>query len=267
MTIQCDNLPVSQAGPRLLPDGKLRRTCLLCGCLFVASSSDRMYCSKRCAGLVNFGCTSSVCVHCGKHYTPKRSNRTTYCSRECAFAHKGQQAVARELGRLQQVRIVVQHVCMDCGEHVKAKRLRCDECTKRVKREKQAQRDAANKSIETLTCSECGKRFDTIYGVTNKRFCSVECGRVHSRRVEKAKRRARQRAVAYESIDPIAVFERDGWRCHICGGLTLPFLRGSIEPDAPELDHVVALANGGAHTWGNVACAHRRCNQDKGALQ
>jgi 5-methylcytosine-specific restriction endonuclease McrA len=55
------------------------------------------------------------------------------------------------------------------------------------------------------------------------------------------------------------------WRCHICGALTLKQMRGTTHLLAPEIDHVVPLARGGEHTYANTACAHRRCNQAKGA--
>lgn len=34
---------------------------------------------------------------------------------------------------------------------------------------------------------------------------------------------------------------------------------------APELEHIIPIAMGGTHTWDNVACACRLCNQAKGA--
>ena len=108
-----------------------------------------------------------------------------------------------------------------------------------------------------------------------------ECEREHGRnryakwQRETAKGRAgvaRGRAIrkvakgdAVERIDPIAVFERDGWRCHICGKMTLRDKRGTVHPLAPELDHVMPLSLGGQHVLGNVRCACARCNHMKGA--
>ena len=52
--------------------------------------------------------------------------------------------------------------------------------------------------------------------------------------------------------------------CHLCGhdvDKTLP----SLDPRAPELDHIVPISKGG-DTWArsNYALAHRNCNQRKG---
>ncbi|QHD68213.1 hypothetical protein GS397_14950 [Sphingobium yanoikuyae] len=65
-------------------------------------------------------------------------------------------------------------------------------------------------------------------------------------------------------IDPIAVLERDGWRCHICGGHAPRELRGTFAAEAPEVDHIIPMSRGGRHIESNVACAHRRCNIEKG---
>jgi hypothetical protein len=80
------------------------------------------------------------------------------------------------------------------------------------------------------------------------------------RRVDKARRRAIERGQEAERIDPIKVFDRDHWRCHLCGGSAPRRLRGTYADQAPELDHVTPLAAGGTHTWGNVKCACRKCN-------
>jgi 5-methylcytosine-specific restriction endonuclease McrA len=38
-----------------------------------------------------------------------------------------------------------------------------------------------------------------------------------------------------------------------------------MRDDAPELDHIVPLACGGAHTYQNTQCTCRECNGRKGA--
>jgi 5-methylcytosine-specific restriction endonuclease McrA len=80
----------------------------------------------------------------------------------------------------------------------------------------------------------------------------------------KAKRRARE-AIAAQAFDPMKVFARDGWRCRLCGAKTPRAFRGTYEPNAPELDHIVPLALGGSHTPGNCQLACRSCNGRKGA--
>lgn len=80
------------------------------------------------------------------------------------------------------------------------------------------------------------------------------------------KHRARLKVLGlYEVIDPIKVFERDRWLCHLCKKITDRNKRGLMVDTAPELDHIVTMAEGGGHTWGNVACSCRRCNRHKGS--
>jgi 5-methylcytosine-specific restriction endonuclease McrA len=81
--------------------------------------------------------------------------------------------------------------------------------------------------------------------------------------VGKAARKAKERGAKADRIDPLKVFARDRWRCHLCGKHSPENLRGSYDDRAPELDHVIPLSRGGTHTWDNVRLAHRKCNQVK----
>jgi len=76
-----------------------------------------------------------------------------------------------------------------------------------------------------------------------------------------AKRRARM-AVATERVDRLAVFARDGYECHICGGICTP--RHPDRREWPTLDHLVPLSLGGHHLMENVATAHYSCNTGRG---
>jgi 5-methylcytosine-specific restriction endonuclease McrA len=120
------------------------------------------------------------------------------------------------------------------------------------------------------TCAECHGAFVPAYGTRRRRYCSEGCLLRTRQRIRSSRRRAKRKAAKQagalkcEPLNPLKVFERDGWVCHLCGDLTLPALRGTTHGFAPELDHVVPLAQGGTHTWDNVACSHRVCNWTKG---
>lgn len=80
-----------------------------------------------------------------------------------------------------------------------------------------------------------------------------------------ATRRARKAGTAPKEIfsrDEIG--ERDGWICWLCGE---PIDRSLKWPDprSASMDHVVALASGGAHARSNVRIAHLRGNIRRGA--
>lgn len=122
-------------------------------------------------------------------------------------------------------------------------------------------------------CQDCGKPVGVartrIYPASRCEPCAVmESKRAAkaspSRRAAKAKRRALERGLEAERFDPFEIFDRDGWRCHICGVKTPKKLRGTYEDRAPELDHLVPLASGGEHSRRNTACSCRKCNIAKG---
>src|SRR5690606_14803487 len=69
--------------------------------------------------------------------------------------------------------------------------------------------------------------------------------------------------VPYEPVNVLLVFERDGWRCQICGKDTPQSRRGTNYSNAPELDHRIPISKGGPHTYDNVQCACRECNGRK----
>lgn len=79
-----------------------------------------------------------------------------------------------------------------------------------------------------------------------------------------AKRRAQMMAVQFEEIDPIVVFERDGWVCGICDG---PIDKALRRPDllSKSIDHIRPLSKGGSHTYDNVQASHLCCNVSKNA--
>ena len=58
------------------------------------------------------------------------------------------------------------------------------------------------------------------------------------------------------------VAARDGWRCHIC---VKAGFDGRYRPNDPwQIDHDVALANGGTNHVKNLRLAHQSCNEGKG---
>lgn len=72
------------------------------------------------------------------------------------------------------------------------------------------------------------------------------------------KRRAIIAQVYVETVDPVVVFERGKGVCGICKH---PVASGR----GWEIDHVIPLSKGGAHSYANVQLSHRRCNRSKGA--
>lgn len=230
-----------------------------------------------------------VCKNCGKPYTTLHIERDQYCSRKCAFEDREQWQCGDRVDKVCPVcgkvriayvsaedycseeckRIAHQFVCEICGrltDGVPGQMYCSEDCKKEAARVRtyEMHRLEYIEDPRVGTCKECGGLFCPLYGSWLRAFCGDECRASYFSRVGKATRRARIRgAERVDSIDPMQVFERAGWKCYICGQRTPQRLRGTIEDNAPELDHVVALAAGGSHTYDNVACCCRRCNQAK----
>lgn len=196
---------------------------------------------------------SRTCRHCAVDFIPKRTDRVAYCSRECAFEAR------RACIPVKQRKPVA---CVQCGSPI-ARGLRCSECLKVQARELSRRHSMLKHDSSPRSCQECGLMFSPTYGVKLRAYCSEACGRRSSKRAARLVGKARKRAATVEPVNPTRVFERDGWKCHLCGGLTARERRGTYHPKAPELDHIVPLSKGGEHSYRNTACAHRKCNADK----
>lgn len=251
------------------------------------SARRRKYCSKKCiqsaanerAGHKVLGRKRSeilensraartrVCIGCGVEYVKRRhlnSNQgDKYCSRECYF----KQASARKAAK----RVFVtryRKTCEECGSRLWSKRGDEKYCSKSCGNRAASKRKRLLQPMPGFFCKECGTAYVSLHrGKTS--FCSKTCSKRHGKREARRKygrkhrARARRFGVEYEPVHRTKVFERDGWRCQICGRATPEKYMGSMRKNAPELDHRIPLSRGGPHTYDNVQCACRECNGAK----
>jgi len=234
------------------------------------------YCSRDCAQRARTKAAENarrrVCEYCGKEFIMRspsgKANRGAYtagrfCSRKCyGLWRRAQEKPEREVGACCNVFF---KRCVVCGvmfaARLKYKKYCSDKC--RYNETLKRLRDKyVPKPGEDRVCVVCGKVFHTSCGLT-KKTCSAFCGKRLARMYNKPKSRARKFGVEYENVNPVFVFERDGWRCQICGKKTPRRNRGTRYPNAPEIDHRIPLSLGGPHTYKNVQCACRRCNIEK----
>jgi hypothetical protein len=270
------------------PKAKIIRPCILCG-KTIEGRGDK-YCSPECyrkdkgAELAKHLVASPkdiaghaigevkqcyVCKRCGKEFVPKAKERTVYCSRECSYADwSAWQGVTEKQERRPKIepKPIDAFVCNECGETIKgddATKSYCSrECLLEHNRRLGRMKMAQAKPLIERTCRHCGKKFTSTYGLKRVAYCSVDCCNHHSRAISRRYRRAIERGVGSERIDPLIVYERDGWRCGICGELVDKKLTYPDRASA-TLDHVLPLAKGGTHTYDNVQIAHAQCNSIK----
>lgn len=174
--------------------------------------------------------------------------------------------------------------CVECGAQGEQaqrgrKRLRCDRCRNLVPdRRTYADRKAGR---ATGTCEACGKEY-TRHRRT-QRWCSQSCAgpnrtgagprgglspeaRERQRLYWQQKcrrRRAAKRGGASELYTLAEIAERDRFMCQLCGK-RVAMKQGVPHPNAPTIDHVVPVSEGGDDTRANVQLAHFRCNSVKG---
>lgn len=207
-----------------------------------------------------------ACPTCGKVYQitdlQRRNNQSQYCSKEC----RPPVAVPDRYGEVK---------CVLCGvtfTGVNGRSMYCKECNAKRNRESAMRHYYAVRWVrpEPRMCAHCGKQYQPVSG-KQRIYCGPKCAkrakknkqRYEARRGQQARRRIRQRkprgaAVVYRA----RIFERDGWKCQLCGkkvdkSLVWP------HPMSATLDHIVPLANGGAHVPENCQLAHFICNSTK----
>jgi hypothetical protein len=258
-------------------------SCSACGVTFdTPAAAPRRCCSDACRK-VACGTASTrrakrhTCVVCAAPILGHRHARQVCCSRACGWkwmsANAHRRKSEREANRIPKP----QRTCRVCTSVLSGSATRLCSNVACRKADARARENARNRRLKPLierACKDCSKPFTPAYGCKRRRFCSDAClGRYvrrQHRRTHPGTRSSEDRARAAGvkcdySIRRFKVFERDGWRCHLCGCATPKRLNGTLKPNAPELDHIVPIGVGGGHTWDNVACACRSCNHKKGA--
>lgn len=244
--------------------------CVFCG--QPLSGKQRLYCSDTCAkqaerikrqqdnhkrifgeGYTGNGHSLRTCVECGKEFSIELGHwgRPPSKCPECRDVQYTKGYPRRE-----------RRMCAVCGEPVA--RLGNKYCSA----------DCRSVAMPTNThgwsmfiCERCGKEFPRR-GDKAAALC-WECRVVRADAaplvvpVASSEQRIDVQATAAswacDYIDPETVFDRDGWRCGICGKKVN---RKASPPalDSPTMDHIVPISKGGTHTLDNLQCAHFGCN-------
>ena len=167
----------------------------------------------------------------------------------------------------------IKMICKGCGEEivrtwggVSKCKTTCPTC-KEISDLRQSLVSILKKAVTKNTphiCPECG---GTFFSETDSAiYCSKKCKRKH-RGSASIRGRCRKYRTPYQTgITLPQLYRRDGGICQICGKPTDWNDKGWTDflgPMHPTIDHKIALANGGGHTWDNVQLAHAICNSYK----
>ena len=233
--------------------------CIVCGQIFRTTGSNvtNLYCSKACSGKHRVLARKRSCLVCGAEYTWQDNEYCSdrFCSLECEAAPKPAQ--------------VFDKICERCGEAFAASWPTAKYCSSDCRNQsyneiRRLKYEGAPK--KEIVCQCCGSAFMSsnpkrlVCDNSKCRTSAYKQGRKDQRR----RRRARMRSVKTDVFTSVEIFERDGWRCGICGekvnkGIEYP------HPKSASLDHIVPLAEGGEHSKANCQLAHFSCNARKGA--
>lgn len=192
------------------------------------------------------GCSTTLTV-----YQVKQGQR--YCSHACGNRRGNPQAQ-----------------CQHCGQDFWTKRDRKSYCSDQCRLDDITTRGQSWDwlcYVSYSTCQHCGI---PMAGQRTRKYCrGCQSKGAYARdpdtyKRQAHKRRARQVAQQVEDVRPQVVFERDKWKCHICGGKTRKRPRFKRDPEMASLDHLVPLSLGGEHSYANTACSHLACNLRKG---
>lgn len=261
-----------------------RITCAHCNSVFQSTRKNKKYCTVKCSRKAQDRKRNPLtraeyeasrkkaanyfkCEHCGKDSYRNISGTNTGPNRFCCMQCMKDAAAAK---RPAKVDVFLSKPCTVCNAAFvgRASKTRCSKaCDLAHGRMRTLQFVLARhrQAARVVTCEQCECRFSPLYGASHATLC-VPCAEERARvakRIAKMQRKALTLGVDAERVDPFKVFARDKWRCRLCGVSTPKSKRGTHDDNAPELDHIIPISKGGAHTYLNTQCACRRCNNKK----
>lgn len=255
------------------------KLCGYCQADFTTTRIESIFCSARCVQRAKGHNAVIGCPQCGLWFERPRPEQV-FCSKKCSAIHQAEQTLpersilreaAEQRGQQERMQKIFKRTklapCPDCGRNFNPfirsgqGRKRCSPCTKEHARQRRLAGYIPRPKV-AKDCRLCGKSFASSR--PKAKYCSHRC----SRKAEVKKRwaafkvweRERRRLISSgELIDPIDIFERDGWVCQLCHK-KVKRDAAAPHPLAPTMDHIVPVADGGEHVEANVQCAHFICN-------
>lgn len=244
------------------------KDCESCHRPFIARRSTTRFCSARCNDYANGRVPTLsprvVIETCMVEECEQPHRAGGYCSGHYTRSQKGLPTQG------------LPYTCTVCGKGMRTaltEAPRCRTCYRRTRKRGASRRETAERRLAKAAagtmgqrvwtaceCPSCGTKFLTSRPrrETSAWYCSKTC----QHRESQARRRALTKGAKITPGRRITIYTRDDWICQLCG---FPVNRDAQVPalDAPVIDHIVALAVGGAHAPDNWQTAHFLCNSYK----
>lgn len=246
---------------RSAPAKPRQYACILCGAECESHHKHAKYCEMHKEGRIK-GPFTKICSRCCTVFVSDVHNKR-YCSGKCAGWTQNRRYRQRRRAGL----VIPSLVVSECAKLRKLSRHKASMGRQiRLQVKRQARKKWLSRFNITMICAECSGFYRAgdrnPRSPTHSRYCSDECGaRADKRRSRTKQRRSRRRLSG--TFDPNAVMKRDRYKCQRCGIHTPKHLRGTTHDSAPEMDHIIPVAMGGANSEANIQCLCRKCNADK----
>ncbi len=166
------------------------------------------------------------------------------------------------------LRRTLSHPCEGCGSVINQigtgrRRQICGAC--KASRKAEAAAALRRTSKPPIPCQDCGALIPIgWHGAGGQKRCKP-CAKKVLAAAHKAaghRRRARLRGNGSERFSDEEIFERDRWKCALCGKRIGKKLKHP-HPRSASLDHIVPISQGGGHFRTNVQASHLVCNLRK----
>ncbi|SIQ57535.1 HNH endonuclease [Bacillus cereus] len=237
--------------------------CKSCGIEKESKYKTTKFCSDKCRRKYNgkHRGHKQMCNQCSEVFY--KYKKQDYCSPECFrnSLKENKKEVERKL---------YCKTCCHCNKEfttTKSNKVYCSaECLYQSQLKKMEEERKRNIVYIQKRCKECGKHFNTTRSKTV--YCSKGCSLKYNNRRKETTRRKRiiENGNVNWEISIERLLKRDGNACYLCGE-TVNVNIDTNDDYYPSIEHLIPIAKGGTHTWGNVKVAHRRCNslkQDRG---
>lgn len=258
--------------------------CPACRGIFSPTKSSQVYCSLDCGRRTRRGSKPlqewpHQCANCHQAFHSTKE-KAQYCSGKCKLAKwrvlnpesvSASRIKERAKPKKKQPEKLLSAYyvgnCSQCHQPWanRSPWLVCSACKKAAYRDAQTAVSRAKHAAQAkvISCSGCDVSFSPVYGYSHCTLCDP-CSEHRQAEAKKAAKDRRKAVIRGATTGGVVyrtrVFERDGWLCQLCGVQTPKALMGTLERNAPELDHIVAVSKGGAHSYENTQCLCRGCN-------